>query len=310
MLFRRDHLIGWFFGVMAILCSDALGATTTLTPVADTTLIEAAPANNLGGQYYANAGTTQAGKKNRALFRFEPREQIPAGSKITSAKLVFLVVGEPSETPSNPSEFQLYRVLKSWGEGSKIDNKGPDNGGLGQPATFGEASWVYRFSGTTNTWSSPGGVIGVDFSSVISSSQFIYGVISPPYPFNSTSNMVADVQLWLDSPEQNFGWMLKTIDESVILSARRFGSKDNLADAPQLEIEFVPPPKLSATLSANTLNLGVAIELPGTYVLQSSGSLNPPSWLSITNVVINSATNVSVSCALTATNQFYRVIAQ
>jgi hypothetical protein len=52
----------------------ARAEVVVLTPVADTTLVEAAPTNNLGGMPFVNAGTTQTFTRNRGLFRFASRE--------------------------------------------------------------------------------------------------------------------------------------------------------------------------------------------------------------------------------------------
>ncbi len=297
--------------VLAI-CSRSLhAATVTLVSVADTTLIENAPTNNMGGQYYFNAGTTQTYKRNRGLVRFQPLQQIPSGSRITAAKLILLVVGEPSETPSNPSQFNLHRLLVDWGEGDNTDPRGPDTGGLGTGADYGEATWNHRFALTTNTWTLPGAASGVDYVAQVSSSQFVYGVISPPYVFDTTSNMVADVQQWLDSPTQNFGWLLKTEDESVNLTARRFGSWQARGDEPQLVVDFIPPPTLTgAQITSNQMHFSFLAEADQNYVVQTADALPSTNWATVVTIPASGAeTNVSVTQPLSPGQKFYRVIA-
>ena len=217
---------------------EALADTVTLTSTNDTGLIENAPTNNMGGQLFVNSGSNSSGKRNRGLFRFDPGSQIPPGSQIVSATFVVLVVGEPSEPPA-PSTFHIYRVLRPWGEGDKGSPGGP---GQGSAATVGEATWNSRMALTTNTWGVPGGAAGIDYVTNSSSSQYIYGVINPQYSFPSSSNTVADVQLWLDSPELNYGWIMISDSENVAYTARRFCSRESGVDAPQLIVDFIPPP--------------------------------------------------------------------
>jgi len=53
--------------------------------------------------------------------------------------------------------------------------------------------------------------------------------------------MVADVQMWVDQPETNFGWLVIG-NESERSTAKRFASKDNstTADHPTLTIVYMP----------------------------------------------------------------------
>ena len=75
----------------------------TLNPVADTTLASAVPDHSSGGQTFFNAGITQNLTTNRALMRFELRDQIPVGDRIRLTVLV-LDLSQPAATtaPSAP----------------------------------------------------------------------------------------------------------------------------------------------------------------------------------------------------------------
>src|SRR5439155_10741912 len=89
-------------GFMAVLVVGFNGAalqaeSIILTAVADTTLIETAPDNNLGGALIVNAGTTQNFTRNRGLFRFDPTGQIPTGSHITKVDFVVVISGQPKD---------------------------------------------------------------------------------------------------------------------------------------------------------------------------------------------------------------------
>jgi hypothetical protein len=222
----------------ALVCSHA--ETISLQPVADTTLLEVAPDNNLGGADFLNAGTSGNGSRNRALMRFD-LSSIPAGSLITSATLSMDVVHQPS-TGMAVSFFDLHRVLQPWGEGVQVPAD-PNSPGLGSPAAPGEATWNSRFAGSA-TWTVPGGQEGVDFSATASGTAFVQG-LGDPVAFESTSELIADIRAWMDQPSQNFGWMLMTESENIQKTARGFASRES-GFGPTLLIEFAPVPEPSA----------------------------------------------------------------
>ena len=65
-----------------------------------------------------------------------------------------------------------------------------------------------------------------------------------PYEFESTFDTVADLQLWLNHPENNFGWMLISQSEDTPFTARRFNSREEpFGNVPFLTVDFeVPEP--------------------------------------------------------------------
>ena len=84
-------------GCLSLWLISANAATTNLPCVADTTLSESYPDNNLGGLTHVAAGTTQNVTRNRGLFRFDIAGAVPAGSQIQSAALVLEVTLAPSD---------------------------------------------------------------------------------------------------------------------------------------------------------------------------------------------------------------------
>src|SRR2546421_656629 len=81
--------------VLALLARTlVVGDTVTLTPIADTSIFEEVPNNNLGGLPDVPAGTIRLLKRSRALFKFDV-SQIPANASITSASLTLQVVKTP-----------------------------------------------------------------------------------------------------------------------------------------------------------------------------------------------------------------------
>ena len=267
--------------------------------------------NNLGGALIVKAGTTQTSlppNRNRGLFRFDPATQIPRGSRITQVDFVVVLTGEPKDGYAS-SSFGLHRVLKSWGEG---DKSSPDTlpPGLGALATAGEATWNYRFAFTTNTWTVPGGAASNDFVPEISAETFVYGLGDSPYTFLSTPALVADVQSWVDDPATNFGWMLICRSEEVNFTARRFASREDTGNAPQLSIEYVPPPEIDLiTITNGQLNLTFAAQADQAYAVEFRDSLSAlTNWLTFTNLVARPyATNVTVFDSVADQQRFYRL---
>lgn len=221
--------------------------SVTLQPTADTTLIEVAPDNNLGGADFFNAGTAGVnGKRNRALMLFDLSGVIPIDAIITDVSLTLEVIRQPATELDN-SLFSLRRVFQSWAEGTQVPEGGP---GLGAPAALGEATWNDRFASTVS-WSQPGGLAGVDFSAAQSALAASAGQ-GEQVVFESTPELISDVNLWLNQPGTNFGWMLVTESEEILKTARSFASHES-GFGPMLTIQFTPVPE-PATVTLSTVS--------------------------------------------------------
>lgn len=252
-MYRRRIQSPAFVATIAfgLLASHRVAADTlTLQPIADTTLIAIAPDNNLGGAGFFNVGTAGNGYLNRALLRFD-LSIIPSGSQILGVSLTMDVVREPAADRQN-SLFSLRRVFVPWGEGIQVPAES-NSPGLGDLAAPGEATWNHRFAGGA-PWTMPGGRAGTDFSTVLSSTAFVYG-IGDPVEFESTPELIADLQQWVDNPAANFGWLMMTESEDVRRTARGFASRES-GFGPTLTIEFSPVPEPS-TLALVGLSAGV-----------------------------------------------------
>jgi hypothetical protein len=180
-------------------------------------------------------------QKKRGLIWFDVDANLPPGSTITSAALKLSLL----RTRDLSSRIvELRRVLQDWGEGTS--NSGLTRPGGGAPATTGDATWLHTFF-NTDLWVNQGG----DFSGTVSGSQSV-GTLAGDYTWSSTAQMVADAQSWLDDPNNNFGWSILT-NESIIQTARRFGSRENatVANRPLLTIEYIPIADLDDSGSIN-----------------------------------------------------------
>jgi spore coat protein A len=128
----------------------------------------------------------------------------------------------------------LHRALADWGEGTS--NTGNPQQGRGEPPTAGDVTWNHTFF-PDQFWGVPGG----DHAVTASDSESVGGTGS--YVWGSTSAMVADVQLWLDDPAQNFGWIVIG-DETQIETAKRFSTREDTsgggANQPKLVVNYTP----------------------------------------------------------------------
>jgi hypothetical protein len=289
------------------------GTQVVIPPSADTSLIELVPDNNLGGERYLLVGTSENLTRHRAILKFNIAAALPAGAKVTSVQLSMEVTQVPQNGDPIPSNFEVHRLLRDWGEGNKVS---PTNctscGGLGVSATLNEASWSNRFSLTTNSWGAGGAQEAVDYVTETSSDQFIYTVGLSPYLFSSSDRAVADVQGWLENPTANFGWLIKSSSEDTAFTARRLGSRENTNFSPLLYIDFIAPPILeNASVSGNTFSFTFSADAGQAYVVERCAALAATnSWTLHTNVPAQPDTAaVVISDLLLGSPHFYRVSA-
>jgi hypothetical protein len=230
----------------AMICLDLTSAhaatTISLRPVADSSIFsDPSLANsNFGGGATFTAGGRPLGGMCRGLLEFDIAGSVPAGATINSVSLSLTVRDSPPTSPV-PSIFDLNRLTASWAEGN-----GADRGG--SPAGPNQVTWNNRMGSSGSPWTTPGG----DFSSVVSASTMITG--TGPYTFASTPKLVSDVQSWLDNPGSDFGWILRSENENVIRTIRRFGSRLDSMGSPVLRIQYTLVPEPSA---ASLLLLGL-----------------------------------------------------
>ncbi|MBC6418142.1 MAG: DNRLRE domain-containing protein [Prochloron sp. SP5CPC1] len=199
--------------------------TQVLQASKDTTLIESPTgdlSNGVGPAFFVGRTNQSTGSLRRGLLAFDIAEQIPPCSQVQSVQLTLTV-----ERAAGVQAIGLHRVLKHWSEGNSSSE-----GGKGSPATKGDTTWIHTFY-DSDFWTNPGG----DFSTLVSAVQKVGN--KGTYTWDSTPEMVADVQQWLDSPRENFGWLLLG-NEEVPKTAKRFASHENpdVLAQPQLRVSF------------------------------------------------------------------------
>ncbi len=277
-----------------------------LHPVADTTLFESAPNDNMGGWTHIAAGSTGSQgerTRNRGLVRFDPASALPAGAQITSVSLqltVVLVPGQAGGGSAVNSTFALHRLLQSWGEGDKLGDRG-------FPADPGEATWNFRFF-NDQSWSEPGGAPGSDFAAAPSATRAIAGKAT--YLFGPSTALRDDVQSWLDAPASNFGWLLLTQSEERAKTARGFASREDPDVPPVLLIEFTASPPLrleQVAARTNQFTFSFATQADHAYTVEFTGGLASASWTALTHITPGPAKNVVVTDPILPAPRYYRV---
>jgi hypothetical protein len=205
-------------------------ATKVLTPVADNTIYQdSGSLSNGAGQYLFAGQADHHAYIRHALLKFDVAAAIPAGSRIDNATLRLNLSG----LAINPvaTFFGVHRLTADWGEGTSVGTGTESDGG---PATTGDATFTRRFFDTV-AWTNVGGDFVPGYSAVTS----IGGVGSYEW---SSSQLIADVQGWLNASLPQYGWLIKETNESVGGTARRFDSRQHsvAANRPTLTIEYTP----------------------------------------------------------------------
>lgn len=167
-------------------------------------------------------------------MQFDIAGNIPAGAVVTSVSLVMNL-----ETGGSAADdHDLHVVTTDWGEGTSSGS------GNGDVAVAPDATWSDAMIGTS-TWTSAGGDYNLTSSITMSLDD------TPGNHTFTSATMATDVQSWLDTPGNNFGWILIG-NEANPCASRRFGSKDQ-GIAPQLVINYTcsdPPTAICQNINA------------------------------------------------------------
>ena len=211
--------------LVALGTSAATADTITIEPDRDNAIFDNGPTSSGAGTLFAGrTGSMGGGTIQRTLLRFDVAGSLPAGAVITSARLDMWVTGDSPF--GGPAMFTIQRVLADWGEGTSVAG-----GGHGAPATPDDATWEHTFFPGA-FWATTGG----DFDAAVRASSVLSD--TGPASWGPTADMLADVQSWQGTPADNDGWILRG-DESSLLTARRFGSREfaQVAQRPKLVLE-------------------------------------------------------------------------
>jgi PKD repeat protein len=174
----------------------------------------------------ASLGAVQVGVR-RALVEFDVAGTVPAGATILTSQLQLTNTFAPTN-PTGAQTVAIHRVNTEWGEG-------PASGAIGGgvPAQTGDATWADSVLGT------PWGTSGGDFEVTASASTSVNTVGA--YTWTSAT-VITDTQLWLDTPGDNHGWIVRCPEVSGVRSAKVFGSRTFATGSsqPKLAITYRP----------------------------------------------------------------------
>lgn len=217
------------FAAQALESRQYLSAVTVqLSAFRDTTIYDTdiQALSNGAGQYLVSGGSSGSISARRALLAFDLQSAgIPEGATIIDAVLTLNV----AESFGNMLTVGLHPVSKSWGEAA---SDAPGNELDGTAALAGDATWLFsQFDSTA--WALPGG----DFGGASATTQ----VAAQGAWQWSGGGVVADVQQWLNQPETNHGWLLRSSESAG--DVRTFHSRNsaNPALQPLLEITYEEP---------------------------------------------------------------------
>ncbi len=221
--------------------------SVNIDPSKDNTVYAASTTNsNALGENFA-IGKSNSGNTHRALMAFDIFANVPAGSVINSATLTLNVSASAPGAGIQP--VYLHKLITDWGEGTSFTS----STGIGAPATTNDATWLHSFYPATN-WTNSGG----DFEAL---SSAVTNVNNPAFYSWSSAGMVSDIQAWLNTPANNYGWLVKGA-ETANSQSKRIDSRENstTANRPVLTVDYTTPNVLG---TSNTLsNLP-----PGTYTV-------------------------------------------
>jgi hypothetical protein len=158
------------------------------------------------------AGLTNRTEVRRALVAFDLPLDIPADAIVTAVTVTMTL----SRASGPAAVVALHKMTNAWDEGPSVAAGG--GGGAGNVAVVGDPTWLHG-SFDSVRWDSAGG----DFVPGLSASV---AVADPGvYVWDSTTQLVTDVQAWVDDPASNYGWAIIG-DEALRKSAKRFYSRE------------------------------------------------------------------------------------
>lgn len=198
--------------------------------------------NSNGAGVHLVTGRTNGGNLRRALFHFDVAAAIPSGVTITEVSLNFRVNRANNSTMRSTG---LHALTQDFGEGTSSTT---GSHGQGAPSTEGDATWNDAISGTNSVaWNTAGG----DYNSTASASTMVGGVASYSISDTLGSQLVSDVQGWLDDPSTNFGWIMIGA-EGTNATAKRISSRENSSNPVSLTITYEnPSTSLSNSVSSD-----------------------------------------------------------
>jgi hypothetical protein len=156
---------------------------------------------NFGGDEELLIGANTPGVPRRALLEFD-LSGIPPGVTIVSANLEVYMFDNHNAPEGTTVDLEVHRVTRSWEEGTRLGG-GNSNG----------ASWE-EYDGIL-LWTT----LGADFDPAVETVTTI--VVDAIEQWHSW-DIKALVQYWVDNPSEQYGLLLKDLDEATDDSSESF----------------------------------------------------------------------------------------
>ncbi|MDH3245404.1 MAG: DNRLRE domain-containing protein [Saprospiraceae bacterium] len=213
-------------GMLCVCTSARTQTSTDFFPEKDNSIYsENNNSNALGDLFAGRTNATGGGSLRRALLKFD-LSAIPTTATVTAVTLTL------TKNQGGSGNTSLHKLEMDWGEGTSSEGPGGPGSGGGQGAapTTDDATWDYRFWQTL-MWNTSGG----DFSGT-ASATILVGSANTTYSWSS-SEMVDDVQNWVENPSGNFGWIIIG-NESTNGTTSRFNSREDTSGKPVLSVTY------------------------------------------------------------------------
>ena len=195
---------------------DASQDNTLYETAMDTSEDQFEVSNGSGSYTFSGRTGLDAGYKlRRSLLKFDLTSVIPADAIIVFAEIS--IYQSKAAPGSPPVSMAMHRVLQSWGEAGS-DAFGAEGQGIWAEA--GDATWHHRIY-PDELWSTAGGSFAATASAATTVGQQLQS-----YTWTCTSALLDDLNGWLITPSNNFGWIMVG-GEGGGFSAHRFSSREN-----------------------------------------------------------------------------------
>jgi hypothetical protein len=215
---RLAEFTGSAIAVIAcgVATSISFGEYVSIAAIKDASIFASSPNNSSGGGPGIFSGGNGSGSPRRGLLAFDIAASVPAGAIISSVELSMYLGQSPN---TSGAAVALRKLFANWGEGTAGSSSATIGGsGNGFAASPGDATWNHRFSPAIS-WNA------ADISAVSSAETVVTGPVDMRFVWNSTPQLVNDVQGWLEAPSTNFGWLLVNSAESTPQSVKAFYSR-------------------------------------------------------------------------------------
>ncbi len=193
--------------------------------------------NGMGDFFFT--GINDNDEIRRSLLRFD-LSSIPSNAIVSNVQLTLFCSRSLGTFVVN-----VHKLNNDWGEGN---SHAPGQEGGGAAAQAGDATWGFRFW-NTDAWAVNGGDFDATISSTTTASNGAFSTFTG-------ATLIADVQGWISSSANNFGWLLKG-PETNSGEASRFNSRQNASNQPSLQVTYtVPDPctGVDSTMLSGVLN--------------------------------------------------------